>query len=189
MAFTTDTRRALVGSRVEIECLKGVNEDGTERVIRFIRPKKLPQGVADRIAVLQASVLAEQGAITKVKALAKANEEKRDLTDQETEDAIKIMHAVPKGMNDDVARLSLEHGVAEHNLTDDDKPTSTPLSEEAIEECIAFGPLAMECTAIIARYNAPLASGSSGSSKKSSSGSSGKSDSMTTPSSRTEPTL
>jgi hypothetical protein len=71
-----------------------------------------------------------------------------------------LMKTIPKDMSTDVARLSLQYGIGEHNFDDADGKLiceGLKLDDASIKDILDYGPLAQEISAIVSGYNGPLA--------------------------------
>lgn len=148
------TRTALTSGWCELKCTNGQLK---------VRVKKLPQWVTDEITQLQLSAMQGEGFAEKVKryraTMAKAAEENRDLTEEESLELLPSVPTLPKGLSDDVARLALEHGIAEHNFTDGAGGfvgEGKVLPKEVIDEVLQWGPLANELTQEVLQFSRPL---------------------------------
>lgn len=156
MGFKAETRRAFVGPKHELECLKKEDSSGK---IYSIWPKKLPQWASDKINALQTRVLVNPGAVTRVKALAKAREDGRELTDEETAGAATIMQEMPEGINAEIARLCVENGIGQHDFDDDDGKIigeGLRVTPELVSVIMDFWPLAQEIAKVVSEYSRPL---------------------------------
>jgi hypothetical protein len=147
-------RRAMVGEKHPLASANGE---------LFVCPKKLPQRVADEIASLQMSALMEDGSVEKIKRLRaakkKADDEHRELTEEEQVDLLPSIPEMPPGQKDKIARLCLQFGIWGHNFPNGDDSLiggGQTFDDGAITGILEWGPMAAEITEVVTVHNRPL---------------------------------
>ena len=186
MAWKDSARRSLIGDQVVLVSTGGA---------LWIRPKKLSIAALDEICDIRNKAVVASDRKKSMKQAIRLQEkhpglfEGQGVEDLDTEERLEILElysSLRTGANHEVYRISIVHGVGEHNFVDEKGDLlgrGQTLDSKTVDEILEWGDLATEIYKAIEGYNSPLAKMTGGISPTSPSGSSAAPTSDPTPAS------
>lgn len=136
---------------------------GTENGEVYIIPRKFTIAEQDRINELERKALSGIKRGEAIKAIAKIQSRKNDKTISEedllamfSDEEFASMMDVQVAPSEAVIKYKLAHGIAYHNMTEDDAETDV-VDDDMVKDLMSVPELATEILQIVTSFNAPLA--------------------------------